>query len=711
MKHVTFHLPSFLRRVRIHGGEFDSSARAMNRVSEESSLMTYESAIHAQAEPRIVRGSTIERKYMSTKTTFKRIALVAVAALGFGVLSVVPSQAVAGDITLTATTGTARLTPATGTGETSTGALITVSSLLTAGTNDSITVSFIATGTNPTGSDVRPVMTFIDSTSAANTVVAAKIAAGGSSLTAYSAADSITAGSATSNWVVLPNAGTGPQIVGASFRLFLDSATASVRRAGTYNYLIIAQGYSGGVLNSSLQKTLPVTITIAAAPAAAAAVSGAATAILQSETSTTGNYAWATALSDSVTAGSLVAGTKIGAFQVKNQSAAGVAAVDTVTVTMTGPGYLTTTGLATNITGRSFVVANVESLTANVIADGASGTGTITITTGVGASFVKTVTFFDTKPVSAVTTVAKAFIKAGTGSVKDVFATTVKDTLGNVITQGGVTVTAAPTDTATTVGGAAKCEWNVKGAAYHCEVAGKAADKFGPVAYTITVAGTGVNLATKITTTATVTFADVVATKAVLSGPATGTPGATVEYTLTLTEKNGYPVADQTYGDTAEGGPLFAKRVASGWTVDGPFLTTESFTSKSGVITSEGVLPIAGVATGTWTLAGDGLQTLAGAAIDKLIGKTTLTVSTDVANPGVDAATDAANEATDAANAATDAALAAAEAADAATSAAQEASDAVAALSESVTKLIAGLQAQIKSLAAVVAKIAKKVKA
>jgi hypothetical protein len=82
-----------------------------------------------------------------------------------------------------------------------------------------------------------------------------------------------------------------------------------------------------------------------------------------------------------------------------------------------------------------------------------------------------------------------------------------------------------------------------------------------------------------------------------------------------------------------------------------------------------------------------------------------------IANPSADAATDAANEATDAANAATDAALAAAEAADAATSAAQEASDAVAALSESVTKLIAGLQAQIKSLAAVVAKIAKKVKA
>jgi hypothetical protein len=243
-------------------------------------------------------------------------------------------------------------------------------------------------------------------------------------------------------------------------------------------------------------------------------------------------------------------------------------------------------------------------------------------------------------------------------------------------------------------------------------VAGKAVDKFGPVAYTITATGTGVNAAVKVTTSATVTFSDVVATKAVLAGPATGTPGAKVEYTLTLTDKNGYPVADQTYGDTAEGGPLFAAApVVSGWNGDAPFMFTDSYTSKSGVITGEAVLPIAGAATGTWTLAGDGLQTLAGAAIDKTIGKTKITVSTDVTNPGVDAATDAANEATDAANAATDAALAAAEAADAATTAAQEASDAVAALSETVTKLISDLQAQIKSLAAVVAKIAKKVKA
>jgi len=47
--------------------------------------------------------TTTERKRMSTKTTFKRIALVAVASLGLGILSVVPSTAAVSSETFTAT--------------------------------------------------------------------------------------------------------------------------------------------------------------------------------------------------------------------------------------------------------------------------------------------------------------------------------------------------------------------------------------------------------------------------------------------------------------------------------------------------------------------------------------------------------------------------------------------------------------------------------
>ena len=96
-------LIKFPRRVRIHGGEFDGSARAIHRSGEKYPLMTYEKALISQAELRIVRGSTNERKQMSTKTLRKRIALVAVSALGFGLVGAAPSMATA--ITCSAATG------------------------------------------------------------------------------------------------------------------------------------------------------------------------------------------------------------------------------------------------------------------------------------------------------------------------------------------------------------------------------------------------------------------------------------------------------------------------------------------------------------------------------------------------------------------------------------------------------------------------------
>ena len=67
----------FPRFYRKRSGDRDVSARAT----------------HLKAEIGMVPNSTIERKQMSTKTIFKRIALVAVAALGLGVLSVAPSSA------------------------------------------------------------------------------------------------------------------------------------------------------------------------------------------------------------------------------------------------------------------------------------------------------------------------------------------------------------------------------------------------------------------------------------------------------------------------------------------------------------------------------------------------------------------------------------------------------------------------------------------
>jgi hypothetical protein len=63
-------------------------------IQNEQSLISDEKAFLSQADLGKALGSTfIERKQMSTKTTLKRIALVAVSALGFGVLASAPSQA------------------------------------------------------------------------------------------------------------------------------------------------------------------------------------------------------------------------------------------------------------------------------------------------------------------------------------------------------------------------------------------------------------------------------------------------------------------------------------------------------------------------------------------------------------------------------------------------------------------------------------------
>jgi len=80
--------------VRILQRNRDESARASHLVVKKGSLMTYERAVFGQAEREKFSFSTfLERKTMSTKTTIKRIALVAAVAAAFGGLSTVAANA------------------------------------------------------------------------------------------------------------------------------------------------------------------------------------------------------------------------------------------------------------------------------------------------------------------------------------------------------------------------------------------------------------------------------------------------------------------------------------------------------------------------------------------------------------------------------------------------------------------------------------------
>jgi trimeric autotransporter adhesin len=690
---VKFHLNRFLRRVRIHGGEFDTSARAMYREGVTSSL---------RADLRIVRGSTIERKQMSTKTTFKRIALVTVAALGFGVMSVAPSNAAINQDTLTLSAATSAQTTAET--STSTAAVATVSFLGSTLDSMSVTASLVS---GPAGNTALPVLSLVETASA------------------YIDAD--TNVPADKGYAVLSNtavkvvAADSTKVTTAKFRVFLgtgvtagnDGVAAAVAPtvAGTYVVKLTPAAVSGSLAASTAQ-TLTITVTKAASQSTTA--SAASTVLLaKGETITS-----AVVDVDDVVTGSksIVANSPIGSIVVTQYSATGVATSadgESITATITGAGLLgagTQSDATTNsasATGRTILAKKGEVIA--IFGDGTSGKGTITITTAAGLLLAtKTVTFYDNTPTTLVATVKKAYPAAGKTTSK-VFSVVVNDASANFV--GNATVTAYPTDTATTVASqtAQACSLNATASAYDCPVLGGSSTKFGAVAYT--VKAVGVDAAkTVVTGTASVTFADIIATSVTITGDATGTPGATVTYTLKAMEKNGYPVADTTYnGVESVGGSFWEEIETSGWSATGPFLLNETITTLSGVATSKGVLPIAGKATGTWTLKGDG--TAAAGAIAKAISATDIVVSTDVTNPGVDAAAAAAEEATAAANDATDAALSAAEAAEAATAMAQEAVDAVAELSASVTKLISALRAQITTLTNLVVKIQKKVKA
>jgi len=88
---------------------------------------------------------------MSTKTTFKRIALVAVAALGFGMLSVAPSSAVPQADTLTASALTATAVPGAA-------AAVTLShTYLSTGTGDTVTAT-VSIVSMPAGNTALPVL-------------------------------------------------------------------------------------------------------------------------------------------------------------------------------------------------------------------------------------------------------------------------------------------------------------------------------------------------------------------------------------------------------------------------------------------------------------------------------------------------------------------------------------------------------------------------
>jgi hypothetical protein len=206
---------------------------------------------------------------MSTKTTFKRIALVTVAALGFGVLATAPSQATVAAHSLTlASTSATQLTSETVTA----GAGVATISFLNSGLGDTVSVTAYLMSA-PAGNVATPELR-VSETSSAYVDDQAQF---GAQLTS---ADAITGQVA----YITPATAT-PSAVTAKFKVYMGAPA----KAGTYTVKLVPAVVSGGGVIDVTGVTL--TITVGQNPATDT-VAVSATSILNSgETTSEGTLA------------------------------------------------------------------------------------------------------------------------------------------------------------------------------------------------------------------------------------------------------------------------------------------------------------------------------------------------------------------------------------------------------------------------------------
>ena len=685
----------FPRRVRIHGGEFDASARAMHRSVRLAVPATIEN----------VSVVTIERKQMSTKTTIKRVALVAVAAMGFGLLSVVPSQARSQGDSLTLSAATASIVA--GDTITASSPSVTLAFLADSNASDSMTVTAYLMS-KPATSTAIPLLYVSDTTSA---VVTAK----GETTTILNKGESLTAQIA-----YVKSTTQAPASVSAKFNIGLssDGGATGTLVVGDYKVRIVAavSGSGGGTAVSTAQDvTITVTKNLVTDPVVTSAtvvIGGLASK--DSITSTTDEVVTASktlfAANDSPAAVISVA--------LKNANASTVTTTTTESYTayiVSGPGTLASgkgTGLVTGLartTGTGRLIAVKAGDAVAVYPDGTSGVTQIQILAASGAVLAtKTMTFVGSVD-KIVATAAKPVI--GKRLEAAVVSFRAYDSAG-VEVKSGITanvISATAATVSNTYNAGASCGTYSATTYWTCSVTGVAA---GTVNLTVTTNTSATDTTGKTSNAVSVRVSESGVTTVpsdviVAFDKATYAPGELAKITITPVDAAGLIYADDSYtvfsaamsADYAFGAgsdSFSALLVAHNGGVSGTG-------TSGGVATLKEYMPLSeGTVTVSYTTA---------AGVGSTTGKIARTITAVVSSASGSAAIEAANAAQASADAATDAANAAAESADAATAAAQDAAQAVADLATQVADLIASLKAQLTALTALVVKIQKKVKA
>jgi len=616
---------------------------------------------------------------MSTKTTFKRIALVAVASMGFGLLSVAPSNAAPTDLALFPTV-TPLVVPSTAAVASPVKATFNHSGVVNGyGAQSLYTKAYLVA--IPVTSALVPNAPVISTyTGTAYTATTGTTPTAGTTGPGSLDFDADYNAAFKTKISVAPAAGASARING-----YFD-VTFTPDVAGTYVVAVKSLIDATQVATWSVTAAAPDAITAAGSTVLIAAGANAPTADTDALAVTGTRVATGV---DEAARISVVAG---------NSKTADNAIAGTLSASISGSGLITwVSGRANGVRATSAAAAG-KTGTLYVYSDNTSGVGTITISSGSTVLATKTVTFYGDVASVTVTPMAKSIVDTADGvttgdtaeyvgvvSAKDAAGVSVPVTAGAFTvssstekTAQSVTDVQAVTATAGTYNGVKVSSSSV------VLVADPIATKTGAKTLTLT------HTATKVATTFGFSVAlDPTTTLTVTNNQVTTVPGQKITYTVTSKDAGGNPTPDGAHAIT----------VATSLSQSAALPT--SITFSGGVGTFDLYAPVT-----------PGVQTVT--VTSDTIAATTTSDVADLTAP----ATDAAAEAIDAANAATDAANAAAEAADAATAAAQDAADAVAALATQVNEQIAelkamnmALQKQITALTNLIIKIQKKVKA
>ena len=669
---------------------------------------------------------------MSTKTFFKRIALVVVTALSFGALASAPSFS---DVP-SATTSVA-LSASSGSvvsGETSTAVTVTVHFTPTATTTDSVVVTVVAPGTGSPVADVATTGSNLRITTDSSNATIAYTGTVGDSKTVVitpTTANGVTR--AVLTYTVRATTTTGAFGYTVQARKGTD---LSVLQSSLFTLTVTTADNSASPLKSNLyiNKVLPSGTTYIMADSALV-VSAGQQPNLSLMTPTIVGYAmgnFRNAAGDSV---------------VATQSSTNVNGTMVVKIT-SGPGFLSRyeTATATELVRQISIVRGDSIVIWN---DGAAGVGVITTYIGTTplSDPADSITFFG-KAQTLVAT-ANAVTANGwnltAGSDSDVSGTailtfTAKDSAGIAVpsaSQNRNSKLFLHSSDTTVVRGEQSATLGYGECTAPATAADQTAGKWTCDTFVIDSGTVTLTVSDSMTIASSLYTSNVIsvtvagnAYKGTLAFAKTAVQtGENVLMTITCVDRAGRACGQPT--TSAVG---YSTLFNSDGTQNKQFIggLTTGITPSTGAATfttvyqwAAGSVFMGGTETALVTMpltTGDVTIELTTGGTDRLVvPKVTLNVTNADLTASVtaaEAATDAAAEAIDAANAATDAANLAAEAADAATVAAEEARDAADAataaveeLATAVASLMAALKAQIKTLANTVAKIAKKVKA